>query len=540
MKFVRVLLFASLPALAAPSLARGADPNHLGQMQVVNRYLAQGQPDAAARVLESLLAQHPDDAVASVAYADVLIKLQRYDDADAFLERALARVEEKGDLYRMREALRRAQGRPEDAFADLVRVLEAAGKDRALWAYQEAGALLDAGLPRERARKLAEEARSQHPDAVEFLILDGAVETLTGHGDEALRRIVARDRAEKHGGEDVLKYAEAVRSLGLEDPALKGLEQAAALSEKPIRRSEILLQAVDIQEHRGDYQDALAGLERIAADRAGTAAAANALLRSAQIRQEHLHDPQGALAVYEKIQDDPALGHHRPEMLAQMADAYLRLGRLEDAEKTYREVIPEAFDPDQAEHAAYALGDLELYRGNPDSAIVLYQDMAEKHPRSRYADQAAGRYILLNKLSQVGGGSEAARTWGKMEWARTVGDSAGVAEAALELVAASQGGAPAAIDELGAEALLALAEVASAGKNYTEALSRLGELVAEHPDDHRAPEALRREGDILYRDLGKPDEALARYESILTDYPLSVQAGDARRRVEALRRELKS
>jgi hypothetical protein len=30
------------------------------------------------------------------------------------------------------------------------------------------------------------------------------------------------------------------------------------------------------------------------------------------------------------------------------------------------------------------------------------------------------------------------------------------------------------------------------------------------------------------------------YEAILTDYPNSVQAGDARRLVEALRRELKS
>jgi len=46
-------------------------------------------------------------------------------------------------------------------------------------------------------------------------------------------------------------------------------------------------------------------------------------------------------------------------------------------------------------------------------------------------------------------------------------------------------------------------------------------------------------GEIL-NDQGKRELALSKYESVLTDYPTSVQAGDARRRMEALRRDLHS
>ena len=45
------------------------------------------------------------------------------------------------------------------------------------------------------------------------------------------------------------------------------------------------------------------------------------------------------------------LGHHQPDMLLQMADCYVRLDRLEEAERTYHEVLPEALDPEQAETA---------------------------------------------------------------------------------------------------------------------------------------------------------------------------------------------
>jgi tetratricopeptide (TPR) repeat protein len=121
-----------------------------------------------------------------------------------------------------------------------------------------------------------------------------------------------------------------------------------------------------------------------------------------------------------------------------------------------------------------------------------------------------------------------------MEWAVLAGDSAGVEAAAAELIA-DYG-----TFEVAAEAWLALAGISEEGGNYPLALARLQSLVGAFPSSRQAPLALMEEGRLLETRLGRPQEALMRYESILTDYPQSVYAGDARRRVESLRRELKS
>jgi tetratricopeptide (TPR) repeat protein len=234
-----------------------------------------------------------------------------------------------------------------------------------------------------------------------------------------------------------------------------------------------------------------------------------------------------------KIKDDPMLGHRRAEMLLQMADCYVRLGELEDASRSYREVLPEAIDPEHAELAAYRLAEVEFFRGDIDSALTLFQDMAEAYPRSLRADDAAGRYILLNKYQSVGGGV-ALELLGRMEWGRQVGDSAAV-DSTATLILENWGGG-----ELGAEAYLGLADIAERSGRYEQALDYLEKLVAAHAGDRRAPTALQRQGDILAGKLHRPEEALRRYEAVLADYPTTVQAGDVRRALERLRRDIKS
>jgi outer membrane protein assembly factor BamD (BamD/ComL family) len=161
--------------------------------------------------------------------------------------------------------------------------------------------------------------------------------------------------------------------------------------------------------------------------------------------------------------------------------------------------------------------------------------MADTYPRSRFTDQAAARYILLNKYARTAMSVDLVRAWGRMEWARLAGDSAAVAATADSLQDRDPEG------DLAAEALFALAEIAQAGGNPGGAALRLEEIVRRFPGDkQRAPEALLRLGTLLADVLSRPEDALTRFESILTDYPASVQVGDARRRVEALRRGLRS
>jgi tetratricopeptide (TPR) repeat protein len=219
-------------------------------------------------------------------------------------------------------------------------------------------------------------------------------------------------------------------------------------------------------------------------------------------------------------------------MLLKMADCYVRLDRLADAGAVYRRIPGEAFDPEHAEEAAFMVAEVEFFRGRPDSAKALYQTMAETYPRSLRADDAAGRYVLLNKYAALGGG-EAVAVLGRLAWGRRVGNAAVVDSSARFLVERYPGG------ELAAEAHLAQADMAGTAGDPSAALAHLDAIVNGMPTERRRAEALVRQADILVA-LGRSEEALGKLETLLADHPASIQAGEARRRVEALRRELKS
>jgi tetratricopeptide (TPR) repeat protein len=509
-----------------------ADAEYVNKMRSASRFLAQGVPDAAAKVLEQVLAKHPADVRASTTYVDALIQMDRLDDAEEFLAGALERVSQKAELYQSRVKLRRAQGRSQDAFVDVIMVMEQ-NPERASWAYRETKDLLEHGLDFDHAHRVADDSRKDHPQDLSYTVLTAVITAFHQDTEDALRVMIRFDEKNERGGEAVLRFAQEMQAMGDEEIALEGMLAAVERTPKATKRSYILDMVAFIQERQGKYTDALASLALIAQERQGTSASANALLRSAEINQKYLNDPQAALVMYTQIQNDPILGHHRPRMLLQMADCYVRLGEFENASRRYSEVVPEALDPEHAELATLNLAEVEFFRGNPDSALILYQDMAETYPRSLFTDQAAARYIMLNKYQGLGGG-DAVTVWGKMEWARLLGDSVQVDTSARKLMDLHPR------SELAAEALLALSETADAGGDYLAALAFLDTLLDEHAGDRRAAEALMRQGNILHTKVDRPQEALMRYETILTDHPTSVQAGDARRLVETLRRELKS
>ncbi len=524
-------LFFALAA-SSPAPVRAADPQLQSQMQNARRALTRGQFQQAAEAYRKILGARPLDGAAAAGLAEALVGLKKVAEADSVIAAALGKVSAPADLYQLRARIRRSQDRPVEAFQDVVSLLDA-DIERAPWAFRETRDMLNGGLDAARAVDLADAARRAHPGSVPFAVLTALIHGLDGRAEEGLRLLLADEESQKLRGKALLLYADHMLALGHEGAGVSALESAADRLDDPAQRSVVLFRVAEVHETQGRYAAALAALERITAERPGTGAAGKALLASADIHQRYLKDPGSALAVYRRIQDDPMLGHRRPEMLLQMADCYVRLGDLDEGARTYASVIPEAVDPEHAETAAYKLAEVEFFRGNIDSALVLYQDMAQAHPRSLLADDAAGRYILLNKYLLVGGGT-AAQLLGRMAWGVLVGDSAAVDSSATLLIENWGEG------ELAAEAYLGLADLAERSGRYPDAIDYLERLVAGHADDPRAPLALRRQGDILVQHLSRPRDALIRYETILTDYPNSVQAGEARRLVETLRRDLKS
>jgi tetratricopeptide (TPR) repeat protein len=518
-----------LAAAGAPAAAAPNDVRYRAQMRSAQRHLMRGNAVEAVGIYADMLKNNPGDEPAASGYVEALLQLERYDDAEAFLEETLPTVEPKTNLYRKRVTLRRLQGKPGDAFADVLHVMSE-NAELASWSFQTTRDLLGEGLVPATASRASRRAYEDHPGNADFAVLTAVILALDERTDEARALMVEIDDQKKQFGQLIKRYSDEMLALGRREVALEGFLLAAEKAVKSSRRTQFLFAATDLLEEDGRYRDALAHLATVAEERGGSSAAGKALIRSAQIYQRHLDDPEGALQVYEKLEHDPSLGHYRPEMLLQMGNCYVKLGRFDRATEVFRSVIPEALDPEHAESAAYRLAEVAFYTGRAEEALELYQDMAETYARSLLTDEAAGRYILLNTYSTLGGG-EAVGLLGRTEWARSVGDSALADSCAQELIRRYPEG------ELAAEAWLARGELALERDDPQTALDRFEKVVTGHAADRRAPVALKRQGEI-YMSLGRNDEALARFERILADYPQSVLAGEVRRHVQQLRQSL--
>ena len=264
-------------------------------------------------------------------------------------------------------------------------------------------------------------------------------------------------------------------ALKRDEAAVAALQNAADRIDEAGQRSVVLFNTAEIQESRGKYSEALAVLKRIVDERPGTASAGKALLASADIYQKFLNDPKGALGVYRQIQNDPIVGHRRPEMLLQMADCYVRLDDLDDGGFHLR-----FGDPGGGGSGARGDGGLQAGRGRVSSAATSTLRWCSTRTWRRNTRVASwpttppGVTSCSTSTCWWVGGRRCSSS-GRMEWGLLAGDSAAVDSSASLLIDNWSGG------ELAAEAHLGLADLAERSGRYPEAIEHLEGIVTGHP-----------------------------------------------------------
>jgi tetratricopeptide (TPR) repeat protein len=83
--------------------------------------------------------------------------------------------------------------------------------------------------------------------------------------------------------------------------------------------------------------------------------------------------------------------------------------------------------------------------------------------------------------------------------------------------------------------LMAKARILVQQKNYTDAIVPLKKILADHPFDLWADDAVFMLGDIYENNLGNKDQAKIYYQKIISDYPGSLFINEARKRFRLLR-----
>jgi tetratricopeptide (TPR) repeat protein len=499
-----------------------------------NQKLGAGRATQAIAQLERLHARYPGDLRVIVALADAYARggepLKAADALQSEIARSGAR---EPDLWAHLAMAYQLAGRGADATETLLAALQLTPDwlDRMQDQFEIAvtdSASGEAAMERLRRRALESGAPTVWREALAHVLL------VTGRFEEAVGLVAAVDREKQARGRGLSELARAVARRG--DPAVALAVFDSLLAHKPDagEAEEAWFERGRLLERLGRPTEALASYETLARDFPRGNLAIQARLRAAAVQRGSLRDTAGARAAYRQIlAEAPADSRNRlfkairEEALLGLGECALQDGAFPEAESTFAALEGEAVQTSAKEHAAFERAELLFYSGRFADAEEAYYQLTDHYPAGEWVNDALGRALLLGEFGATAGVSLEA--YAGVLYRERVGAS----EDALRLCR------EALRDTVHVEmrAYLRLEEIritAGLGR-WTEADAALALLLEQDPGSRVAPVALHLVATQAEAVPERRDRALELYEQVILRYPNSLEARQARSRLQALR-----
>lgn len=360
--------------------------------------------------------------------------------------------------------------------------------------------------------------------------------------DQALNQSIALNRRSNDDGSDIYQLCGTLVYNEAYDTAIRGYEYLISLGkDKPyyvssrielINTKNLKVTAgkyvpADLIQLEKDYQDLLAEFGK-------TQSTAFAMQRLANLEVFKLHKLPEAQKVLEEA---VAISGVKPTLLAtcklDLGDVYLLNGQPWEATLLYSQVEKDYPNTNIGQDAKFRNAKFAYYTGDFTWAKGQL-DVLKAATSQLIANDALNLSLLISD-------NVAADTTGaalKM-----------YARADLQIFAQQQDKAIQILDsintrypdnQLSDDILMAKARIAIQQKNYNDAVADLKKIVAEHPSDLWADDALFMLGDIYENQLNDKEQAKTYYQKIITDYSGSLYINDARKRFRILRGDVSS
>ncbi|WP_345104330.1 tetratricopeptide repeat protein [Mucilaginibacter panaciglaebae] len=360
--------------------------------------------------------------------------------------------------------------------------------------------------------------------------------------DQALNQAIALNRRANDDGSDIYQLCSTLVYNEAYDAAIRGYEYLISLGkDKPyyvssriemINAKNLKVTAgkyvpADLVQLEKDYQDLLAEFGK-------TQSTAFAMQRLANLEVFKLHK----LAEAQKVLEEAvAINGVQPALLAtcklDLGDVYLLNGQPWEATLLYSQVEKDYPNTNVGQDAKFRNAKFAYYTGDFTWAKGQL-DVLKAATSQLIANDALNLSLLISD-------NVAADTTGaalKM-----------YARADLQIFAQQQNKANQILDsinikypnnQLSDDILMAKARIAIQQKDYNDAVTDLKKIVAEHPNDLWADDAVFMLGDIYENQLNDKEQAKTYYQKIITDYSGSLYINDARKRFRILRGDVSS
>jgi tetratricopeptide (TPR) repeat protein len=401
----------------------------------------------------------------------------------------------------------------------------------AAWATNLVELMLEQGAGRgEVGRKMDAIARDEGATARE-LGFAGSVFLALDRPERALRTFLRADEVAGGEGRELLGYAEILADEGRSEQAREAYLMVVERHPGAPTAASAGIAAAGILAESGEPEGAVAELRTVADAFDGLSWGAQALFDAARIELDVLGDASAALSTVAELRDrfrGRDRGMNEEATLIEV-DAYMRQGRLADAHERADTLVREGVRDSVVESAMFALGLTSFLAHDYGRATEEFRELVKSDAAGVLVNDAL-RLMLAMANAQESGDTGPIGKLADAHAARISGDTESSRRILLELVDV------AADESVRDEALLLLGAAAAQSGDAREAVEHYDRIIEASTAITARAEAMMRKADILRHELGRTSEAADQYLAILEDLPSNVLSGEARRKLDALRR----
>ena len=250
------------------------------------------------------------------------------------------------------------------------------------------------------------------------------------------------------------------------------------------------------------------------------------------ILRDHINDAAGAQQAFQNLIQTHRRSTWRYKALFALAEGHLQANSIDRTRHIYHQIIAEKATAPEATEARFRLAELHFLSDQLDKAQTLLDAVLKTHLNRDIINDA----IALSALLQEGQRADSTLL-------------SAYASACLKLRQKDQNGALRAFETLHrahpqsflADRLLDhQAKIYTDQKRYPQALQTYRKLITTQPQSPLSPAAHIAQGAIYDKYLGQYYDAQKIYETLLVNYPLSLEADIARERLRNLRQKIQT
>jgi len=490
-------------------------------------YARIGEFDLAHRTWTGVLERRTPDVETYSEIGSVEVQYRMYEHARATLLDGRARLGPPSLFAQEMTQVNTALGLFDEAIDECVLML---GDHPGLsqWAVNSVELMLERGADRPAVTRRMTDLADAADATPATLAFAGSALLALGRSDDALAAYLRADDLSDERGSALLEFAGVLADEGRTDDARRACLLVVERGPGTRQAATAGVMAARIRAGSGDPAGGVAELKAVAESASGLPVRGEALLEAARIELRTLKDPASARATLDRLAGAPRGRRSRQEAELLAVECDLALGRFDEASARSETLASEATEDDVRERAMYGVGYAAFLTLDTAGALYAFRAMVETDAAGSLVNDALRLMLVLSDADETGN-AEPLRLLASAHAAALRNDAAG-ARATLDTLAASYPGESATV-----EGLLLLADIEEDGGSAGGALEAYARVVEGTASLAARAHALVRSGDLLAA-AGRTDEALASYRAVLEELPPNFLSGEARRKLESLRR----